>query len=230
MEENGSPPPIFETDENNAYFLCTLTIHPLAESILGQEDDLRRDEDKVLKFSNLIEINPHLSLLVSEIGDQDKEGIKERINLTIRGILNYCKEPKSKDELFEELGLYKNTKNHNHHIKPLLVAGWLNLTLPNKPTSKNQQYYTTELGKKLLLLISEEQETKIKRIPVVSSNIAAVGYDKEENILEIEFHHGAIYRYIDVPEKVYIELINSSAKASYFMNEIKGKYSYNKNK
>jgi len=27
-------------DENNAYFLCILPIHPLANSILGQEDDL----------------------------------------------------------------------------------------------------------------------------------------------------------------------------------------------
>lgn len=228
MEENGSPPPVFETDENNAYFLCTLTIHPLAESILVSQNDLRGNEDKILKFSNLIDINPHLNLLVSEIGDQDKEGIKERINLTIRGILNYCKEPKSKDEIFEELGLYKNTKNHNHHIKPLLVAGWLNLTLPKKPTSKNQQYYTTELGKKLLLLISEEQETKIKRIPVASSNIASVGYDKEAHILEIAFHHGAIYQYVDVPEKVYEELMSSPSQGAYFMNEIKNKFKYQK--
>lgn len=62
MEENGSPPPVFETDEGNTYFLCTLHIHPLAESILGQEDDLRRVEDNTLKFKNLIDINPHLSL------------------------------------------------------------------------------------------------------------------------------------------------------------------------
>src|SRR5690606_25621860 len=39
MEENGSPPPIFETDENNTYFLCILSVHPLTNSILAQEDD-----------------------------------------------------------------------------------------------------------------------------------------------------------------------------------------------
>jgi len=228
MEENGSPPPVFETDENNAYFLCILPVHPLTNSNLVSPDILRGDEDKILNFRNLIDINPHLSLLVSEIRDQDKMGIKERINAKIIEVLNYCMEPKSNDEIFEKITLYKNTKNYNHHIKPLIEVGWLNLTLPNKPTSKNQQYYTTELGKKLLLLISEEQETKIKRIPVASSNIATVGYDKEAHILEIEFHHGAVYRCLDVPEKVYEELMNSPSQGAYFMNELKDKFKYQK--
>jgi ATP-dependent DNA helicase RecG len=156
MEDNGSPPPVFETDENNAYFLCILPIHPLTESILGQEDDLRRDEGKTLIFKDLIDINPHLSLLVSEIRDQDKERIKERISEPIIEVLKYCQEPKSKDEIFGRIKLYKNTKNFNHHIKPLIEVGWLNLTLPNKPTSKNQQYYTTKFGEILLTVLSEE--------------------------------------------------------------------------
>jgi hypothetical protein len=54
-----------------------------AKSILVSQDDPRRGEDKKMKFNNLIDINPHLSLLVPEIGDKDKEQIKERINVTI---------------------------------------------------------------------------------------------------------------------------------------------------
>jgi hypothetical protein len=50
LEENGSPPPVFETDENNTYFLCVLSVHPLTNSILGSQDDLRRDEDKIFIF------------------------------------------------------------------------------------------------------------------------------------------------------------------------------------
>ena len=102
--------------------------------------------------------------------------------------------------------------------------------MPDKPTSKNQKYYTTDLGKKVLAIISEDSIMGIKRIPVDSSNIAAVGYDKEAHILEIEFHHGAVYQYFDVPENVYEELMSSAAKGSYFMNEVKEKYNYNKNK
>ena len=226
LEENGSPPPVFETDENNTYFLCILPVHPLTNSILGSQDDLRRDEDKTLKFKELVEINPYLSLSVSELGDKDKEAIRERINNTIIKVLGYCQEPKSNDEIFEKIGLYKNTKNFQNHIKPLIEARWLHVTLPDKPTSKNQKYYTTDLGKKLLEIVSINSNSGIKRIPVDSSNIAAVGYDKEAHLLEIEFHHGAIYRYSDVPEKVFEELMSSPSMGSYFMNEIKSKFKY----
>lgn len=228
MEENGSPPPVFETDENNAYFLCILPVHPLTNSILGSQNDLRRDEDKPFKFNDLIDMSTYLSLSISELGDEDRNAIKDRVSASIIKVLQYCKKPKSSDEIFEEIGLYKNTKNHNHHIKPLIEVGWLNLTLPNKPTSKNQKYYTTDLGEKLLTIVSRDYNSGIERIPVASSSIAAVGYDKKAHILEIEFHHGAIYQYIDVPERVFEELMSSPAMGAYFMNEIKLKFEYQK--
>ncbi len=169
----------------------------------------------------------YLSLSVSEIGDRDREAIRERISDIIKKVLNDCQEPKSRDEIFDEIGLYKNTKNFQNHIKPLIELGWLHLTLPNKLTSRDQKYYTTNLGKKLLDIISIDSNSRIKRIPVVSSNIASVGYDKVAHILEIEFHHGAVYQYVDVPEKVYKELMSSTSQSAYFINEIKEKYSYN---
>ncbi|MEB2787273.1 KTSC domain-containing protein [Algoriphagus persicinus] len=224
MEENGSPPPVFETDENNAYFLCILSIHPLT---LNAQDKRAIDETKdITKIINdLNDINTCLSLSVSEIGDRDREAIRKEINDMTIMVLNYCTRPKSRDELFEKIGLYKNTKNFQNHIKPLIDLGWLYFTIPNKLTSRDQKYFTTDLGKKLLVLISADSNSEIKRIPVASSNIAAVGYDKKAHILEIEFHHGAIYQYADVPEKVYEELMNSPSQGAYFMNEIKDKYS-----
>ena len=227
LEENGSPPPIFETDENNAYFLCILPAHPLTNSILGQEDGLSRDKDNVIKIRDLNNINPYLSLSVSELGDRDREAIRERINDTIKKVLNHCQNPKSRDEIFDEIGLYKNTKNFQNHIKPLIEVGWLDFTLPDKLTSRDQKYYTTDLGKKLLEVMLLDSNSGIKRTPVASSNIASVGYDKENKILEIEFHHGAVYQYFDVPENLYEDLINSPAIGSFFMNEIKDKFESN---
>jgi ATP-dependent DNA helicase RecG len=231
LEDNGSPPPVFETDENNAYFLCILPVHPLADSILSQEDDLRRDEDKSHIFKDIIDIidiNAYLSLSVSEIGDRDKDALRDKINDTIKKVLNHCKEPKTRDEVFEKIGLFKNTKNFQNHIKPLIDAGWLHFTLPDKLTSRDQKYYTTDLGKKLLSIIAEDSNSGIKRIPVASASIASIGYDKEEYILEIEFHHGAIYQYKDVPENVYEKLMSSPSQGAYFMNELKDKFKYQK--
>lgn len=228
LAENGSPPPIFETDENNAYFLCVLSIHPLTDSILGREDDLNRNEDKMFEFRNLSDINPYLSLSVSEIGDRDKEAIKNSITSKAKQLLQYCIEPKSREAIFDKIGLYNNTKNFRNHLKPLIDAGWLQLTLPDTPTSRDQKYLSTALGKQLLSILKEGHIGKSERIPVVSSNIASVGYDAEKKVLEIEFHHGAIYQYFDVPVRVYEELMNSAAKGSYFMNELKDKFKYQK--
>lgn len=226
LEENGSPPPVFETDENNAYFLCILPVHPLTNSILGQEDDLRRDEDKTLIFKTLSEIDKYLRSQTSLKIDQVEPKLLKLIESIFIKVLSYCKQPQSRLAILENIAVYNNSRNFDNFIKPLLKAGWLQQTIPDKPRSKNQKYYTTELGKKLLAIISADQNSGITRITVASSTIAAIGYNKEARILEIEFHHGAIYQYVDVPEKVYVELMSSGAKGSYFMNEIKGIFEY----
>lgn len=43
----------------------------------------------------------------------------------------------------------------------------------------------------------------MKRDPVTSSNVAAVGYDDATHTLEVEFKDGSVYQYFAVPESVY---------------------------
>ena len=43
----------------------------------------------------------------------------------------------------------------------------------------------------------------MKRTKVSSSNLGSIGYDNTTSILEIEFLHGGIYQYSDVPEHIY---------------------------
>ena len=45
-------------------------------------------------------------------------------------------------------------------------------------------------------------------IPVSSSNLVAVGYDSQSNILRIAFHN-ATYDYYNVPKSVYTSLMCS---------------------
>ena len=221
LEENGSPPPIFETDENNVYFLCILPVHPLTDSILGQEDDLSRDKDISIIFNTLSDIDTYLRSQKKLKRDQVEPKLLKLVESVYLNVLSYCKQPQSRLAILENLALYNNSRNFDNYIKPLLEIDWLKQTLPNKPTSKNQKYYISDLGKKLLEVMSLDSKSEIKRIPVASSNIASVGYDVENKILEIEFHHGAVYQYFDVPENLYEELMSSSAIGSYYMNEIK---------
>ena len=59
---------------------------------------------------------------------------------------------------------------------------------------------------------------------VSSSNIHSVGYEAESQTLEIEFHSGGIYRYANVPEKLYRGLMQASSKGSYFHRNIRERY------
>ena len=47
------------------------------------------------------------------------------------------------------------------------------------------------------------------RYPVSSSRISSVGW--ENNILEVQFKNGAVYRYFDVTEQEYRSFLGSSS-------------------
>ena len=68
----------------------------------------------------------------------------------------------------------------------------------------------------------------MKRTSVSSSNLASVGYDEGNEILEIEFNHGGIYQYFEVPKEEYEALMGASSLGSYFYNNIRDVYDYNK--
>ncbi len=110
----------------------------------------------------------------------------------------------------------------------MIDEGWLQLTLPDKLTSRKQQYFTSDLGKQLLKIISSKHSSGIERTSLASSNIASLGYDRNRMILEVEFHDGAVYQYFDVPEKVDLELVNAPSHGAYFMHEVKEKFKYQK--
>ena len=66
--------------------------------------------------------------------------------------------------------------------------------------------------------------SRIKRVPIESKALAAVGYSKRLRALEIEFRNGAVYRYLDVSPQVHTALMAAPSKASFYHENIRGKY------
>jgi hypothetical protein len=62
----------------------------------------------------------------------------------------------------------------------------------------------------------------MNRKPVVSSNIASIGY--ESGTLEVEFTSGHIYQYSGVPSHIHHSLLCAFSKGGYFSEFIKDKY------
>ena len=115
MAANGSPAPIFDTDDELSYFHTTLNVHPsFVEQQVGVQVGVQVD----IEHENEIE----------------------------RLVLEICKRPKKRQEIMHKLDLFNNYKNYERYIKPLVDKGWITPTIPDKPTSSNQQYRTTSDG------------------------------------------------------------------------------------
>jgi hypothetical protein len=60
------------------------------------------------------------------------------------------------------------------------------------------------------------------RVPVESSSIDSVGYEKE--VLEVSFRNGGLYQYFDVPEELLVRLMQADSKGRFFNQQIRGRF------
>jgi hypothetical protein len=59
------------------------------------------------------------------------------------------------------------------------------------------------------------------RSRVESSSIATVGYDEEQQIMEIVFTDGRVYHFLEVPPERVLSLLRAESKGRFFNAEIK---------
>lgn len=64
----------------------------------------------------------------------------------------------------------------------------------------------------------------MKRQAVESTTIRSVGYNRANQVLELEFQSGAVYHYFDVPPSIHERLLKASSKGRYFNDEIRDDY------
>ena len=74
--------------------------------------------------------------------EQDKEQVKEqdKEQVTIQDLIQFCSVPRSRKEMQEFMGLAGRRNFSEKYIKPLLDAGKIKMTIPDKPNSRNQKY------------------------------------------------------------------------------------------
>ena len=72
-------------------------------------------------------------------------------------ILRNCLFEKGISELVTLVGRSNRTKFRNQVLNPLLEAGWLERTMPDKPTSSKQKYRLTERGRSLVAELEQER-------------------------------------------------------------------------
>ncbi|MES9858399.1 MAG: Fic family protein [Sedimenticola sp.] len=73
-------------------------------------------------------------------------------------VILFCDEPRAAREIMSALGLKHWKTFQSNYLKPLLKSGWLEATIPDKPTSPNQKYRITDRSKALLAQLEDEQQ------------------------------------------------------------------------
>ena len=145
MRNNGSPAPTFETDEDRTWFRVRLPVHP---SFTSDADLARREpeteQDKKLENKEKPAIAP-----------QDTPQDTPQVNERIQRLIGVAQREASRGELQASLKLRDRRSFIDAYLKPALEAGLIEMTLPDKPTSRNQRYRRTPAGEALVRRLKE---------------------------------------------------------------------------
>ncbi|MDI5886479.1 ATP-binding protein [Flavobacterium yafengii] len=168
MKENNSPEPVFETDEQSTYFLSVLQakeqIITAVENVpfnnleelshfLNRLSDQVNDQDKTSDSKESEILKNTLARLNDQASDQAVQIIESQLNDKVLAILNVLEEPKKRVEILEHIGLRNHSDNREKYLDPLVKLGWIEMTIPEKPTHKDQKYKRTIQGEILYNLI-----------------------------------------------------------------------------
>lgn len=93
---------------------------------------------KVSQVDNMTVKEPGF-IYVGNVKAQDKaqDRAQDKINYLI---VNFCEKERNIFEIMEYLGYKNRTRFRRDYIKPLVEKGILKMTIPDKPTSRNQKY------------------------------------------------------------------------------------------
>lgn len=71
-----------------------------------------------------------------------KQQVEEKQNPICREIIKFCASPRSRDELAKRFHFQSTSYLIQKYVQPLLEQGILQMTLPDRPKSKNQKFFT----------------------------------------------------------------------------------------
>ena len=181
LRENGSPIPRFHTDDDRSFFEVELFIHPafiVKEPFKIELDTVSWDLQGIDNLLGLLLDNTaegivggiadniaattqsadnHIKNILSALDSNQAGTIAGGIAGGIAGkvlkVLENALSAKSRKELLQSIKLVSNANNFETYIQPLVAVNWLTMTIPDKPTSPKQQYFTTLKGRLVLNLL-----------------------------------------------------------------------------
>ncbi len=143
LAKNGSAAATIETDENRAYFLIDIPCHPMFLS--NGEKQVLSQVENTDKEGSMQKMSQVLSQVLSQVENADYEQMAQTMTL--------LENEMALADLMPITGEKNRTRFKRSILNPLIAAGLVSLTIPEKPTSSKQKYLLTEKGKSLMTQI-----------------------------------------------------------------------------
>ncbi len=83
----------------------------------------------------------------------ENDQVSDQVSDQVISILRFCSTPKSRGEILKNLGYKNHFDNYKRYLEPILINHLIEMTIPDKPKSKNQKYQLTDKGKLTLEMI-----------------------------------------------------------------------------
>ena len=125
LRENGSPPPIFESDDDRTWFLVRLPVHKRVGAEATEQDTPQVAPQDTLQDAG--HVTDHVEHLVARLTGE-----------------------MTRAQLQALMGLRDRSHFTSAYLRPALEAGMIEMALPGKATSRNQRYRLTAAGKVLV--------------------------------------------------------------------------------
>lgn len=162
MAANGSPKPVFETDEQT-HVLVTLPAHALAtvnDQASDQVGNQATNGVNHIVFNDLADIIAFANQASNQASDQASDQaiaiLSDQVHDRVKDVLQAVKDWTKRVLLFETMALSNHSTNRSKYLDPLIELGWVEMEFPDAKTSPKQRYRITEPGKKILTLITRK--------------------------------------------------------------------------
>ena len=181
MLANGSPRPVFDTDDDRTFFLVTLPVHP---QWINPQNPKPSSSSRSLNASNNADVHGNVQVSVQDgVQVSVQDGVDVNIQAREQGKIaepakgmgasceSLSKEQhelisfmangeRIKRELIDFAGIKRPASFSTKLLDPLLVAKIVEMTMPDAPRSPQQKYRLTQLGSEMLAAIMQQQPTE----------------------------------------------------------------------
>ena len=140
----------FENDEALKEFVVTVVRGNMGGHDRDSDRDDRAKGDREDKDNNLTDsdLNGEGLSKTDRVEDREDRVVSEGIervsyrtlSKTQKNVIQFCSVPRTAKVILEHIGYSYNSTNMSNQVKTLISMGFLEMTEPKKPNSKNQKY------------------------------------------------------------------------------------------